>query len=84
MFWLKVHEIPIGSPTAQGKAIVNLLQFGEDEKLATILPVREFIPGPLPGDGHPAGHHQENRPDELPAAPERRHHRLSAWTPRTS
>ena len=46
VFWLKVHEIPIGSPTAQGKAIVNLLQFGEDEKLATILPVREFTPGP--------------------------------------
>ena len=46
VFWLKVHEIPIGSPTAQGKAIVNLLHFGEDEKLATILPVREFIPGP--------------------------------------
>ncbi len=46
VFWLKVHGIPIGSPTAQGKAIVNLLPFGEGEKLATILPVREFIPGP--------------------------------------
>jgi DNA gyrase subunit A len=46
VFWLKVHEIPMGSPTAQGKAIVNLLPFGEGEKLATILPVREFIPGP--------------------------------------
>jgi DNA gyrase subunit A len=46
VFWLKVHEIPIGSPSAQGKAIVNLLQLGENEKLATILPVREFTPGP--------------------------------------
>ncbi|MCG2772392.1 MAG: DNA gyrase subunit A, partial [Desulfobacterales bacterium] len=46
VFWLKVHEIPIGSPTAQGKAIVNLLPFGEGAKLATILPVREFTPGP--------------------------------------
>jgi DNA gyrase subunit A len=46
VFWLKVHEIPIGSPTAQGKAIVNLLQLGENEKLATILPVREFTSGP--------------------------------------
>ena len=45
VFWLKVHEIPVGSPTAQGKAIVNLVQLGEDEKLATILPVREFVPG---------------------------------------
>jgi DNA gyrase subunit A len=46
VFWLKVHEIPIGSPSAQGKAIVNLLQLGEGERLATILPVREFTPGP--------------------------------------
>jgi DNA gyrase subunit A len=45
VFWLKVHEIPIGSPSAQGKAIVNLLQLGAEEKLATILPVREFTPG---------------------------------------
>jgi DNA gyrase subunit A len=46
VFWLKVHEIPIGSPTAQGKAIVNLLNLGAEERLATILPVREFTPGP--------------------------------------
>jgi len=45
VFWLKVYEIPIGSPSAQGKAVVNLLQLGEGEKLATILPVREFTPG---------------------------------------
>jgi DNA gyrase subunit A len=45
VFWLKVHEIPIGSPSAQGKAIVNLLQLGAEETLATILPVREFLPG---------------------------------------
>ncbi|MEJ2671119.1 MAG: DNA gyrase subunit A [Deltaproteobacteria bacterium] len=45
VFWLKVHEIPVGSPSAQGKAIVNLLQLGEGEKLATILSVREFNPG---------------------------------------
>jgi DNA gyrase subunit A len=40
-----VHEIPIGSPSAQGKAIVNLVPLGEDEKVTTILPVREFVPG---------------------------------------
>jgi DNA gyrase subunit A len=45
VFWLKVHEIPVGSPTAQGKAIVNLVHLGEDERLTTILPVREFAPG---------------------------------------
>jgi len=46
VFWLKVHEIPPGSPSAQGKAIVNLLRLDPEEKLATILPVREFVPGP--------------------------------------
>jgi DNA gyrase subunit A len=45
VYWLKVHEIPVGSPTAQGKAIVNLVQLTMDEKVAAILPVREFIPG---------------------------------------
>jgi DNA gyrase subunit A len=45
VFWLKVHEIPVGSPTAQGKAIVNLVQLAMDEKVAAILPVREFVPG---------------------------------------
>ena len=46
VFWLKVHEIPAGSPTAQGKAIVNLLRLAPEDKLATIWPVREFVEGP--------------------------------------
>jgi DNA gyrase subunit A len=45
VFWIKVHEIPAGSPTAQGKAIVNLLKLAPEDKLATILPVREFVEG---------------------------------------
>jgi DNA gyrase subunit A len=45
IYWLKVHEIPVGSPTAQGKAIVNLVQLTEEEKVTAILPVREFTPG---------------------------------------
>ena len=45
VFWLKVHEIPAGSPTSQGKAIVNLLSLAPEERLATILPVREFVEG---------------------------------------
>ena len=44
IYWLKVHEIPLASPNARGKAIVNLLNFGPQEKLTTILPVREFVP----------------------------------------
>ncbi len=45
VFWLRVHEIPVGSPTAQGKAIVNLVQLGPEEKVTTILPVKEFVSG---------------------------------------
>jgi DNA gyrase subunit A len=44
VYWLKVHEIPLASPNARGKAIVNLLNFAPQEKLATVLPVREFVP----------------------------------------
>jgi DNA gyrase subunit A len=44
VYWLKVHEIPLASPNARGKAIVNLLNFGPREKLTTILPIREFVP----------------------------------------
>ncbi|UCG14757.1 MAG: DNA gyrase subunit A, partial [Deltaproteobacteria bacterium] len=40
--WLKVYELPEASPLARGKAIVNLLQLQEAERVATILPVREF------------------------------------------
>jgi len=44
IYWLKGHEIPLASPNARGKAIVNLLNFGPQEKLTTVLPVREFVP----------------------------------------
>ncbi|MBZ0114692.1 MAG: DNA gyrase subunit A [Thermoanaerobaculia bacterium] len=40
--WLKVHQVPELSPTAKGKAIVNLLQLDADERIATTLAVRDF------------------------------------------
>ena len=40
--WLKVHEIPQMGPAARGKAIVNLLNLENDERLATTVAVREF------------------------------------------
>jgi DNA gyrase subunit A len=40
--WLKVHEIPQLGPAAKGKAIVNMLQLENDERLATTVAVREF------------------------------------------
>jgi DNA gyrase subunit A len=42
MYWLKVYEIPEGSRTTKGKAVVNLVNVGMEEKITTILPVKEF------------------------------------------
>ena len=45
LFWLKVHEIPAASRTARGKPIINLVQMGEGEKLASILVTKGFEEG---------------------------------------
>lgn len=45
VYWCKVYEIPQASRISRGKAIVNLLNFEKDEKLATVLAVRSFEPG---------------------------------------
>ncbi len=42
VYWLKVYEIPQGSRGSRGKPIVNLLQLQPDEKISTVLPVKEF------------------------------------------
>ena len=41
-YWMKGWEIPVGGRTARGKPIINLLNLGEDEQIAAVLPVREF------------------------------------------
>jgi DNA gyrase subunit A len=43
VYWLKVHEIPQGGRAARGKAIVNLLQLAPEEKVMSILTVKEFV-----------------------------------------
>jgi DNA gyrase subunit A len=43
-YWLKVHEVPEASRAARGKPIVNLLALAPDERIAAIVPVREFSP----------------------------------------
>ncbi len=43
VYWLKVHEIPQGGRATRGKAIVNLLQLSSEEKVTSILPVKEFV-----------------------------------------
>ena len=42
VYWLKVHEIPEASRISKGKAMVNLLTMGPDERVTTTLPVRDF------------------------------------------
>lgn len=39
VFWRRVYELPQSGRTARGKAIVNLLELSEGEKVAAILPV---------------------------------------------
>ncbi len=43
--WLKVFELPELSRAAKGKALVNLLQLAEGERIQAILPVRDFGEG---------------------------------------
>ncbi len=45
VYWRKVHEIPQAGRAARGKAIVNLLNLGANEKVSAFLPVREFQEG---------------------------------------
>jgi DNA gyrase subunit A len=40
--WLKVYEIPLAGRAARGKAAVNLLQFQPDERISTVIPIRDF------------------------------------------
>jgi len=42
LHWLKVYRIPEASRTAKGKAVVNLLNLEEGEKIRAILPTTDF------------------------------------------
>jgi len=42
--WVKVHEIPQAGRAAKGKAIVNLVDIGQSERVAAVLTVKEFDP----------------------------------------
>jgi DNA gyrase subunit A len=43
-YWLKVHEIPDVGPGGKGKSIANLVAMASDERIATLLTVKEFEP----------------------------------------
>lgn len=42
VYRLKAYEIPDASRTARGTAIVNILQLDPDEKVTTVIPIKEF------------------------------------------
>ncbi|MFN2350475.1 MAG: DNA gyrase subunit A [Kiritimatiellia bacterium] len=42
LYWEKVYEIPEAGRAARGKAIINLLELREDEKIAAMVRVRDF------------------------------------------
>ncbi len=39
VYRLKVWKLPVGTPQAKGKALINLLPLGQDEKITTIMPM---------------------------------------------
>ncbi len=42
VYRLKVHELPLGSRQAKGRAIVNLLPFRQDEQVRAVIATRDF------------------------------------------
>jgi DNA gyrase subunit A len=42
VYWLKVHQIPQASRTSAGRAIANVLSLRPEEKITSVIPVREF------------------------------------------
>jgi len=45
VYWLKVHEIPQMGRTAKGQAITNLVHMSSSDRVAAVLPVKEFAEG---------------------------------------
>jgi DNA gyrase subunit A len=42
LYWLKVYKIPEASRGAKGKAVVNLINLREGEKIMAIIPTKDF------------------------------------------
>jgi DNA gyrase subunit A len=45
VYKLKVHEIPDAQAAGRGKAIVNLINLPSSERIAGVVPVRDFVEG---------------------------------------
>lgn len=44
-YWLKVWQIPDAGRRSKGKPLINLLEFMPEEKIATIIQVKDFMSG---------------------------------------
>lgn len=42
VYWLKVYQMPMASRGSRGKPLVNLLPLEADERISTVLPVKEY------------------------------------------
>ncbi|MCE5194194.1 MAG: DNA gyrase subunit A [Nitrospiraceae bacterium] len=47
LYWLKVYQIPEAGRASKGKALVNLLQLSQGERISTAISVRDFKEGYL-------------------------------------
>jgi DNA gyrase subunit A len=47
LYWLKTYQLPEAGRAAKGKAMINLLQLSEGERITTALTVRDFKEGYL-------------------------------------
>lgn len=45
LYWLKVYQVPQASRTSPGRALANVLSLKPEEKIAGLIPVREFAEG---------------------------------------
>ncbi len=45
VYWLKVYNIPPASRTSPGRSIANVLSLKPDEKITSVIPVRQFEEG---------------------------------------
>ena len=47
LYWLKAYDVPTANRYSGGKAIVNLLKLKENEKVTTMMPIKDFDKGYL-------------------------------------
>ena len=45
VYWTKVHQLPEATRNSRGKPIINLVNIEKDEKIAAVLPIKEFVEG---------------------------------------